>query len=372
MKKLLKGLFLILNVLIATALLLSYLAPFVNPSTWFFPAIFGLAYPYLLFVNLIFVLYWLIRLKRTILISLVVILLGWNHLNNVFPLNFRESEIPVNVNQDRMFKVLSYNIRQFDLYHWSREVQVKEQTLDFIKKEDPDIVCFQEYYTSQRRGERQQDIERELGQLPENAVYYSTDTKWDIGIGIATFSRFPILKKSRIPFNTTYNAAMYTDIQFGEDIVRVFNVHLQSIRFREEDYAFMDTVRLKHANQQMRGIKNIGSQLKKAFIMRAEQSEIISNYIKDSPYPVIVMGDFNDTPHSYSYRKIKKGLHDAFRKSGKGFGYTYSGDLPKFRIDYILFSDPLVSENFKRIKKDYSDHFPITTRFYLPGEGNQY
>jgi endonuclease/exonuclease/phosphatase family metal-dependent hydrolase len=371
-KKFLKGLILILNVLVAAALLLSYLAPFINPSTWFFPAIFGLAYPYLLILNMIFVVYWLIRLKRAILISLVVILLGWNHVNNLLPLNFRDSEIPVNVNQERIFKVLSYNIRQFDLYHWTRDVQVKEHILNLVGEENPDVVCFQEYYTSNRRGERQEDIARDLKELPESAVYYSTDTKWDIGIGIATYSSYPILKKSRIPFNTTFNAAMYTDIQFNNDTIRVFNVHLQSIRFREEDYAFMDTVRLKYPNQQMRGIKNIGSQLKKAFIMRAEQSEMISNYIKDSPHPVIVMGDFNDTPHSYTYRKIRKGLHDAFRKSGKGFGYTYSGDLPKFRIDYILYSDPIVSEGFKRMKKDYSDHYPITTRLYLPGRGNQY
>jgi len=371
-KKFLKGLILILNVLVAAALLLSYLAPFLNPSTWFLPAIFGLAYPYLLILNLIFLLYWLIRLKREILISLVIILLGWNHLNNLLPLNFRDSEIPVNVNRERMFKVLSYNIRQFDLIHWTREVEVKEHILHFVNEQDPDILCLQEYYTSNRKGERPEEIVRELEQLPERAVYYSPDTRGDIGIGIATFSRFPILKKSRIPFNTTFNAAMYTDIQLNDDTVRIFNVHLQSIRFRDEDYAFMDTVRLKYPNQQMRGIKNIGSQLKKAFILRAEQAEMISNYIKDSPYPVIVMGDFNDTPHSYTYRKIRRGLHDAFRKSGKGFGYTYSGDLPKFRIDYILYSDPLIPDGFKRLKKDYSDHYPITTRFYLPGTGNRY
>lgn len=373
MKKVFQSLILILNSLVALALLISYLAPFINPSKWLLPALFGLGYPYLLVLNLVFVLYWLIRLKRHILISLLVILLGWNHLNNLIPLNFSESEIPVNVNQDRMFKLLTYNIRQFDLYHWTREVEVKDQILGLVRQQDPDIVCFQEYYTSNRRDQRQDEISTGLDFLTESAVYYSTDNPNDeAGIGIATFSRFPIVKKSRIPFNTTFNAAMYTDVKLRSDTVRVFNVHLQSIRFRQQDYAFMDTVRFKYPNQQMRGLKNIGSQLKKAFIMRAEQAEIIANYIKDSPYPVIVMGDFNDTAHSYTYRKIKKGLHDAFRRSGKGLGYTYSGDLPKFRIDYILYSDPLVSEEFKRIKEDYSDHYPISTTIYLPGAGDQY
>jgi endonuclease/exonuclease/phosphatase family metal-dependent hydrolase len=368
-KKILEGVILILNILVAAGLLLSYLAPVVNPSRVFLPALLGLTYPYLLLFNLIFVCYWLIRLKKPILISLLVILLGWNHLNNLLPLNFRESEIPVNANKDQMFKVLAYNVREFNLYHWTRDIQAKENILNLVNQEDPDIICFQEYYTSQRKGETQREISEKLKSLPESAVYYISNPKYKVGIGIATFSRYPILKQSRIPFNTTYNAAMYTDIQLGTDTVRVFNVHLQSIRFREEDYAFMDTVRLKYPNQQMRGFKNIGSQLKKAFIMRAEQAEIISNYIKDSPYPVIVMGDFNDTSQSYTYRKIKKGLHDAFRVSGKGFGNTYSGELPSFRIDYILYSNPMVSHQFMRVKKDYSDHYPISTILYLPKEG---
>ena len=107
----------------------------------------------------------------------------------------------------------------------------------------------------------------------------------------------------------------------------------------------MDTARLKYNNEQMKGIRAIGSRLKTAFTMRAEQAQIIANYIKDSPHPVIVMGDFNDTPQSYAYRKIKKGLNDSFRKSGRGFGNTYAGELPSFRIDYIMYGPPLLSSD---------------------------
>jgi len=81
---------------------------------------------------------------------------------------------------------------------------------------------------------------------------------------------------------------------------------------------------------------------------------------------VVVMGDFNDTPQSYAYRKIKRSLHDAFRRAGNGFGNTYAGELPSFRIDYILFSNSYIPYEFKRIKTNYSDHFPITTWMYLP------
>ena len=368
MRKFIEGVIIVLNGVFAAALLLSYLAPVVNPSRIFFPALLGLAYPYLLIANLIFVLYWLIRLKKQILVSLVVILLGWNHLNNLIPLNLRKSEIPVNARGDQLFTALSYNTRQFNLYHWTRDAEVQTHILEFVNRQDPDLVCFQEYYTSDRQGERHRDIARRLGKYPHDAVYFITEADNRSGMGIATFSKYPILKKSRIPFNTTYNAAMYTDNRLPADTLRVFNVHLQSIRFRQEDYAFMDTVRLKHPNQQVRGMKIIGSQLKKAFAMRAEQAEIISNYIKDSPHPVLLMGDFNDTPHSYTYRKIQKALHDAFRTAGRGFGHTYTGDLPPFRIDYIMYSNPLVAKDFKRIKNEFSDHYPIWSTLYLTGE----
>jgi endonuclease/exonuclease/phosphatase family metal-dependent hydrolase len=328
--------------------------------------LFGLSYPYLLILNLVFLSYWLISFKKEILISIVVILLGWDHLNNLLPINLKAAGIPESAMDSRVFKTLSYNVRGFDVYRWTSDPQVKNQIISFIREEDADIVCFQEYYTSPKKGETRADLSGLLGFLPESAIYYTADRANRNGFGIATYSRFPIIKKSRIPFNSSSNAAMYTDILVDSDTLRVINVHLQSIRFRQEDYAFMDTVRFKYSNEQILGIRNIGIQLKRAFSLRAEQAEMISNYIRNSPYPVVVMGDFNDTPQSYSYRKIRRGMHDAFRKAGRGFGNTYAGELPSFRIDHIMYSDPLVPFGFKRTRKDFSDHFPISTWFFLP------
>lgn len=356
---------LILNILSAAALLLTYLAPLVNPAKLFFPALFGLAYPYLLLANLIFLLIWLIRLEKALLLSLIVILLGWNHLNNLLPINFKESGIPEDADSKRMFKALSYNVRGFDVYRWTKDPQAKQEIFDFLKTQDPDLVCIQEYYTSLKQGETHDDVSKQLQSLPQSAVYFTNDPANRQGFGIATFSKYPILKKSRIPFNSSFNAAMYTDILFESDTIRIFNVHLQSIRLEKDDYAFMDTARLKYSNEQMHEIRSIGSRLKTAFAQRAEQAQIIASYIKDSPYAVVVMGDFNDTPHSYAYRKIRKGIHDAFRKAGGGLGNTYSGVFPSFRIDYILHGQEFISYEFERIKIDYSDHFPIATWLYF-------
>ncbi len=368
MRKFTDRIILILNILGAAGMIMAYLAPLINPQKIFFPALFGLAYPYILMVNLLFICYWLIRLKKEIFISLVVILLGWNHLNNTLPLNFKEANIPESSSADQMLKVLSYNVRGFDVYQWTNDPQAKNEIFSFIEQQKPDILCFQEYYTSNLQGETHQAYKKLLPALSQTAVYYTGNQRNSDGFGIATYSRYPLIKQSRIPFNSTSNAAMYIDILFGSDTIRVFNIHLQSIKFHEDDYAFMDTASLKYSNQQMREIRMIGSRLKKAFTMRAEQAQMIANYIKDSPYPVIAMGDFNDTPQSYAYRQIRKGINDSFRKAGRGFGNTYAGELPSFRIDYIMYSTPFIPYQFKRIKTDYSDHFPISTWLFLPEE----
>jgi endonuclease/exonuclease/phosphatase family metal-dependent hydrolase len=365
-RKITDTLILVLNLLAAIGLLVAYLAPFVNPAKLFFPAFFGLGYPYLLMVNLIFLCYWIIRLKKEVLISLVVILAGWNHLNNLVPLSRGNRHLPDEATSSRIFRVMSYNVQGFGLYRWGHDPVKRNSILAFIEEQKPDIVCFQEYYTSPARGESNAFISSQLKHLPENAVYFTSDYNNRNGFGIATFSRFPIIKQSRIPFAGSINAAMYTDMLILEDTVRVFNIHLQSIRFQKDHYAFMDTIRFKYSADQMREIRRIGSRLRTAFSMRAEQASMIYGYIRDSPYPVIVMGDFNDTPQSYAYRKIHRGLHDAFRKSGRGFGNTYAGELPSFRIDHIMYSDPMIPFQFKRVKTNDSDHFPITTILYLP------
>lgn len=358
---------LILNLLGALAMLLAYLAPLVNPSRIFFPALFGLAYPYLLMLHLVFLFYWLLRLKKEILISFLIILLGWNHLKSLIPFNFRPAEIPVNASQDNFLKAMSYNVRGFNIYEWSQKPEAKREIFTFLEAQEPELLCFQEYYSSSINGQTHRDICRQLDYLPHNAVYYTADPANRKGFGIATFSKYPILKKSRIPFNSSFNAAMFTDILYRKDTIRVFNIHLQSIRFQEDNYAFLDTARLKYSNEQINEIRAIGSRLKTAFSLRAEQAKIISRYIKDSPHPVVVMGDFNDPPQSYAYRKIKKGLDDSFMESGKGFGNTYAGELPSLRIDYIMYGPPILSTDFKRIKTDYSDHYPISTRLFITG-----
>jgi endonuclease/exonuclease/phosphatase family metal-dependent hydrolase len=347
------------NILVAVLLLLSYTAPFINPSALLFPAFLGLAYPYLLLINLVFLVYWIIRFKKELLVSLLAVLIGWGHLMNFLPLNFSGELTPAGNDNEASVSFMSYNVRLFDQYKWSKEENSTSGIFTLINELDPDILCLQEFYTRNRMGQREGDVRQSLKKYPYNSVYYTVQSGPKTGVGIATFSKYPIVKTSRIPFDNSMNQAVYTDIKTGNDTLRVFNIHLQSIRFGQRNYSFLDTLSLKYSNRQLEEVKDIGSRLKDAFVRRADQSKIIHNYIIESPHPVVVAGDFNDTPTSYSYRKIKKGLDDAFREAGRGLGNTYAGELPSYRIDYILYSKDLEATDFKRVKSRYSDHFPV-------------
>jgi Metal-dependent hydrolase len=110
-------------------------------------------------------------------------------------------------------------------------------------------------------------------------------------------------------------------------------------------------------------MKSLSVSLRKGFVNRALQAQVLKERVNKSPYPVLVVGDFNDTPVSYSYRKIRKGLHDSFVNSGYGAGFTYRGNYPPNRIDYILYNSPLINTYFEIIKVKYSDHYPIIAYF---------
>jgi endonuclease/exonuclease/phosphatase family metal-dependent hydrolase len=129
------------------------------------------------------------------------------------------------------------------------------------------------------------------------------------------------------------------------------------------EHSFFEEMTDPSDNEALEIMKNLSLSLKKGFVMRAHQAEAVKAQIDQSPHPVIVAGDFNDTPVSYSYRKIRKGLNDSFVKSGYGAGFTYKGNYPANRIDYILYDNNVESRYFEILKVKYSDHYPVAAYF---------
>lgn len=357
LKKILRRLIGYANLVFAVLLVGSFLSPGINPEKVWGPSFLGLAYPYILLANLLFMLFWILMKKREFMISFLAILLGWNtliryvsmHPGALFRKAYYESLSREERSPDRQLKIMSFNVRAFDLYRWTDNPSAKQDIIALLREEDPDILCIQEF----------QSTEKGQFRTPYSHLEYTISNRRN-KYGIAIFSHYPMVAKGRIDLNNTLSICSYADIRVDDDTLRVYNMHLQSIRLKSRHYRFIDSLKFRYDNQQMEEIRDISFRLRDAFVKRAGQADLIANHIGNCPHPVIVCGDFNDTPVSYTYRRINGELRDAFAECGWGIGRTYNGKFSSFRIDYILFGKEFEALHFARKKVRLSDHFPIT------------
>ncbi|WP_291859579.1 endonuclease/exonuclease/phosphatase family protein [Marinilabilia sp.] len=358
MKRLFRSISLIVTLVLAFGLIASMAVIYVSPVRIHVITFLGFLFPALWLINLLILFVHIFRKSPRLIIPLLVLALSWNQWNNVFQLTGEKAPEQLNT----PVKVMSYNTRMFDYYEWSGQTETPEGIYQFIREENPDIICFQEYFTSNRKeGYHPNQTKARFRALGYNHIEYRFDNGRGTGYGIATFSKFPIVKKGSLPFSDSKNMSIFTDINVKGKIVRIFNNHLESIGFKENDFNVIDSLKFEMDAQQRQGIKQIVKKMSRAFRQRSSQAEILARHIGNSPYPVVVCGDFNDTPISYVYRTMRGDLKDAFRESGSGFGGTYNGRLPSLRIDYIFHAPSFQSYDFKRHDIEFSDHYPVST-----------
>lgn len=346
------------NHIAVVALLISYMAPRVSPENFWFIAFFGLGYPILVFINILFVLYWTIQFKKRAFYSIVVILSGWMLLHRFVQIS-NSSKTDAH---SKMLKVMSYNVKVFDLYNWSHNKETRSKIFSLIQDESPEIACFQEFFHRDSSDFCNVDSLKKLNDFKYAHVEYTTQGKFHQHFGIATFSKYPIVNTGMLDFGYKgNNVCIYSDIKVGKDTFRVYNMHLQSIAFSKGDYKYATDLQNDVQTEDIEHSKNILRRLKRAFVKRSRQADLIHESIIHSPYAVIVCGDFNDTPSSYTYSTISQSLTDSFIESGTGLGKSYVGAFPSFRIDYILHDDKFKSYDFRTIREELSDHFPVVT-----------
>jgi endonuclease/exonuclease/phosphatase family metal-dependent hydrolase len=341
------------------ALILSYLATHIAPSTFGYLALFGLAYPFILLANLLFISYWLLKKRKNALFSAIAILIGINHFTDFFQISFTDDINPAR----STIKVLTYNVHLFDLYNAKSGTVTRDKIYDVLVREKADVICFQEFFDSEKKGyfpTRDTIVKF----LPNKYIHerYTHALSGQQFFGVAMFSKYPIIKRGHVPFSSdANNFCIYADIVKGKDTLRIYNAHLQSIRFKPEDYALVDGN--KNKEELDKGGKRIARRLKDAFVKRQEQVERIAESIETSPYEVIMCGDFNDPPVSYTYGKLTDILEDSFLECGNGIGNTYIGVFPSFRIDYIMHTKGLDAVAYNTIPEKLSDHHAITSTF---------
>lgn len=353
-----KSIVTIISLIASGVLLFSVLTAYISPALTSYLAFIGYVFPFLWIVNFGLFIFWLSKRRWQAIILFVALLLTWSHWEHTFQWKGTSAE---EKSIEQPLKVMSFNVRMFDYYQWIGD-DANEKIFDLIRKENPDILCIQEFFTAKNiKSYNENYILRRLSQFKYKHIEYKAGKRGNKNFGLATFSKYPIVDKNSLRFESSSNFSIHTDIKVNNQRIRVFNNHLESIRFNRQQLNFLDSLNFQNNDERKSRIKDITSKLSTAFEHRASQAENIGRHIANSPYPPIVCGDFNDTPVSYVYRKMRGNLSDAFVVSGKGFAGTYNGPLPSFRIDFIFHDAQFNSYNFKRINTDLSDHYPIIT-----------
>ena len=348
---------LMLTVAFAGLLLLAYLAYWVNPNDFWLLALIGLAAPILYVVNIVMILYWTLRWKVYLFIPLVAVLFGIGHVSSFFKPEL--SKHYQHDDKDVFLTLMTYNVEGF--LDWSDSIPRSNmpQVIDFVAKANVDVVCFQEFQTTPVI--LLHDIDSLLAEFPYKRVNYVIGQN-ERGWGTAIYSRYPIVASGTIPFEHSTNSSMWADIVVKKDTVRIFNNHLQTTQINDEDRRFLDYQNFSADTLKKEKIRNIATKLKINYKLRAAQADSVALRIRETPYPVIVCGDFNDTPMSYTYRTMKGDLVDCFKEKGRGTLYTYRGLFSLLRIDYVFHSPKFATLSYQTPDEAvWSDHTPVIT-----------
>ncbi|MFY0604156.1 MAG: endonuclease/exonuclease/phosphatase family protein [Flavobacteriaceae bacterium] len=320
----------IVNIIIALFLAISYLLPYVSPKSFPSLAVISLGVPILIMLNLLFVIYWLVQLKKALFISLIILLLGFNYMTSLFLISGKD----IATNND--LKVMSYNVKGFNHLGWKKRERTKKFIIDFIKTKNIDVLVIQEYLiaTNNDFGFEYQFVKTKN---PKNRF------------GQAIFSNHPIIASGSLDFKESNNNGIYVDLIVELDTVRIYNIHLESLKVNPSKENFGE----ENSEKLYQRIKN-------TFSKQAYQTETVVNHKKQWKGKTIVCSDLNNTAYSWVYNELSNDMKDAFLEAGKGFGKTYDYPFP-LRIDFIFTDEKATVNHFKIFDIKNSDHFPIMT-----------
>lgn len=335
------------NIVLTVLTFLAYVLPFLAPKWFPFLSVLTLILPLFLILNSLFFAYWFLQFKKQMVLSGLVLILGITFINKFYKFSAKNIE-----SSDKDFVVMSYNVRLLNLFNWIPRENVAQDILEFVNENNPDVLCIQEYSTSA-------SAKIDLKIYPYRAIFMHGN---QIKTGQAIFSKFPIVNEGELPFPDSNNNAIFADVKIGKDLVRFYNIHLQSIKISPD---------VKEINENVEGINQEKSQIifkriSQAFTKQQQQAEIIMRHKKLCKYPIVVCGDMNNSAFSYVYRGVKGNMQDCFEEAGSGFGQTYSFKYYPARIDYIFADSKMQVKNFTNFP-DFvnSDHLPVMTRLSL-------
>lgn len=354
----------LLNIVISACLLAAALSVYIPTSVLPIPTWFGVAFEWLVIAELVVCLLLLFTKYRkwswlsvaVLLLSIVPIVYTVSHRSLFFP----KRDLP------HSFTLMTYNVGRMDQGRKAEHNRV----VQYILRTQPDIVCMQEVEVFKSS---------KLLTLPEfrEALSCYPYTYFDFKsynsrhqFGAAVFSRYPLVGKHTLHYESRGNITCVCDIVLPTDTIRLYNAHLESNNLKAKDLT------ISHSTEQTQStVSNTAAKLDNAAQIRVTQAKILHSDAERSPHPVLIVGDMNTTPASYTYRVIQRGLRDAFLESSDGqLGHSFvirpnphsKINYPGkgVRIDYILHSPELSASDFDIPHVDYSDHYPVITTIH--------
>ena len=330
----------ILNLVAIVSLLSSIISPFINPNLFWPISFFGLFFPIIITLCVFFSIFWFFHNKKYLWINIIFLMISSPFLLRYIAVN------KTNTFNKEGIKVMSYNVRLFNKWEWIKDNKIKEKSIDFINNQDLDIICIQEYYDPHR--------DLELDFKYSHIGLQKKQEDWHMAI----YSNYPQINKKTVEIDglKMNNSCIYSDIVINLDTVRVYNIHLASNFFQKKDFDYLISVETEKVKN---GVIGIGKKLKYSFERRGREVNQIKSHMNSCPYPIILCGDFNDTPVSYAYQKLGENMTDAFLDSGNGFGASFS-KIPTLRIDYIFLNKGFKSYDFTTHEEEFSDHRAVS------------
>lgn len=342
----------------ASLLLSGLLSPHINPYHFWPIAFIGLAFPLFWIITLASA-FIMIRNRKWFLFAIIAILATMPMMLKHFNVPLFKYRSPV-----AEYSVLSYNVHGFaglrnEKSSYERQVQIH----DFVNKINPSVVCIQEYAMKSRKHARYIEfLNNGLNLRNKHLSDFDAEFK-GTSYTFLTACIYPIINQGNIFTMEREICGIFSDIQFPEGIIRVYNIHLQSVKLISEKKLLRPHRNPGVLKDFVTPINGAIRKLRKAFPTRAYEAWMIAESIRQCPYPVIVAGDFNDTPASYAYEMLSKNMNDAAINRSFGFQRTYAESLYPIRIDHVFIDKSLETNTYERKRIYLSDHFPVIAGF---------
>lgn len=372
MRKFLKYSIFLINLLVAALLVCSRLIPFSNPYEYNFLGLLGLLTPVLVVINSGFIFFWLFSRKYLfMLLPMAAIWLSWKVFSVCIAGNF--NAVQYLSKTDSSLTLMSYNVRQMDLYHWNADKDTRNKLIEFFRKKNPSVLCLQEFYSNNDSSSVNNNSKaiREACHyeyFSECNMHVSKRGKWSSVI----FSHLPIVDEQNFEIDVQGNNLLQkADIVFNKDTFSVFNVHLKSNQFNKKEADLVNKdVMPSLSDSNFKQSKFIVQKLQDNAVNRGLEADIIASVISQNDYPAILCGDLNDIPCSYVYFTVRDHLKDVFLEKGLGLGKTYRNMIPVLRIDYIFHDQNISLLGYEKMDVPYSDHEPLMANFSIlrPGK----